>query len=115
MTAGGTLGVDYDGAATDTTVDAGGRLSMYGGSATDTTIAGGTMDVASGTLAGITFTGTGGITNANFILYGSTNFALPIANWTPLTTNVFDGNGNFNFTCPQASGSPQSFYLLELP
>ncbi len=57
-------------------------------------------------------TGTGGITNANFILLGSSNL---LGNWVPLSTNVFDGNGNFNVTNPVTGSAPQSYYMLELP
>jgi autotransporter-associated beta strand protein len=63
---------------------------------------------------GLAMTGTGGITNANFVLLGSTNLTAPI-NWIPLTTNRFDLNGNFNFTNPVNASLPQSYYLLELP
>ena len=64
---------------------------------------------------GLAMTGTGGITNANFVLLNSTNLAVPVSQWTSLTTNRFDGNGNFNFTNPANASLPQSFYLLELP
>lgn len=64
---------------------------------------------------GLAMTGTGGITNANFVLLGSTNVGAPMSQWTSLTTNRFDGNGNFNFTNPATGGLPQSYYLLELP
>ncbi|HEY1717905.1 MAG TPA: autotransporter-associated beta strand repeat-containing protein [Verrucomicrobiae bacterium] len=63
---------------------------------------------------GLTFSGTGGVANANFILLGSTNIATPLTNWTPLITNQFDSSGNFNFTNPMGSNTPQSFYLLQL-
>ena len=55
---------------------------------------------------------TGGITNANFILLGATS--LP-GIWVPLSTNVFDGNGNFVITNPVTSNAPQNYYQLELP
>lgn len=42
--------------------------------------------------------GTGGITNGTFTVLASTNFLLPLANWTPVLTNTFDGNGNFRYT-----------------
>lgn len=61
------------------------------------------------------FNGSGGITNANFVLFYSTNLGAPMSSWTPLTTNEFDANGNFNFTNPIAPGAVQGYYLLELP
>jgi autotransporter-associated beta strand protein len=57
-------------------------------------------------------TGTGGITNANFILLGATSLT---GNWVPLSTNEFDGNGNFMITNPVTGRTPQSYYMLELP
>ncbi len=62
----------------------------------------------------VAFTGSGGIPDANFILFGSTNLTAP-ATWIPLTTNTFDSNGNFNFTNPAWSGASQSYYMLEWP
>jgi hypothetical protein len=44
--------------------------------------------------------GSGGITNGTYYLLTSTNIVAPLANWTPLQTNQFDGSGNFNFTLP---------------
>lgn len=60
------------------------------------------------------FNGTGGVASATFYLLTSTNLAAPLTNWTPLITNQFDNNGNFNFTNPMGSNTPQSFYLLQL-
>jgi hypothetical protein len=60
----------------------------------------------------VVLTGTGGITNANFILLDTTNLT---GNWVPLSTNVFDGSGNFNVTNPATGNAPQNYYLLELP
>jgi hypothetical protein len=39
---------------------------------------------------------------------------LPVANWTPLTTNNFDGNGDFNFT-DTIGAAPRRFYLIAIP
>ena len=63
---------------------------------------------------GLTFTGTGGVANANFYLLGSTNLTTPVTNWTRLLTNQFDASGYFNFTNP-IGNDPQTFYLLQLP
>jgi autotransporter-associated beta strand protein len=50
-------------------------------------------------------------TNAvgKYVLYGSTNVAAPLANWTPLLTNTF--SGAFSFT--NTTSAPQMFYLLQ--
>ena len=63
---------------------------------------------------GLVFTGTGE-TNATYYLLGTTNLATPLTNWTRLLTNQFDGSGHFNFTNPFGAGTPQQFYILQLP
>ena len=55
----------------------------------------GAVTAASGRLM---VTGTGGITNGNYYLLGTTNLLTPMSNWLRLATNPFDGNGNFSFT-----------------
>ena len=59
--------------------------------------------------------GTGGIANGTYYVLTSTNIAAPLAGWTRLLTNQFDGAGNFNVTNTMNSNAPQSFYLLQLP
>jgi hypothetical protein len=63
---------------------------------------------------GLVFKGGAGVANANFYLLGSTNLATPLAGWTRLLTNQFDGNGNFSLT-NYAATNPQSFYRLQVP
>ncbi|HEV2329989.1 MAG TPA: autotransporter-associated beta strand repeat-containing protein, partial [Verrucomicrobiae bacterium] len=63
----------------------------------------------------IAFAGTGGIPNANFILFSSTNLAASLATWIPLTTNTFDSSANFNFATPAPANASQTFYILEMP
>jgi autotransporter-associated beta strand protein len=60
------------------------------------------------------FSGTGGVAGANFYVLASTNIGTPLSNWTPLLTNQFDGNGNFNFTNGTGTNA-QNFYRLQLP
>jgi hypothetical protein len=45
----------------------------------------------------------------------STDIALPVANWTPVTTNYFDLNGQFRITNAIHVNFPQQFFLLQLP
>jgi T5SS/PEP-CTERM-associated repeat protein len=45
-------------------------------------------------------------------LLTSTNVALPVTNWTVLTTNQLDVNGSFQFTNPVVPGEPKRFFLL---
>jgi autotransporter-associated beta strand protein len=69
----------------------------------------------SATAGGVVLGGSGGIPNSNFYLLGSTNLALPLANWTRVTTNQFDAGGNFLFTNSFNTNAPQNFYRLQLP
>jgi autotransporter-associated beta strand protein len=64
---------------------------------------------------GLVFTGGGGVAGAACYLIDSTNLATPLSNWTILLTNLFDTNGNFNFTNPTDRAQPQLFYRLQIP
>jgi len=66
------------------------------------------------TLSGtnLTIQGIGGTANGSYTLLTSTNVALPLVQWTPLVSNTFDGNGNFNFTTNIDNSLPQQFYIL---
>jgi polygalacturonase len=52
--------------------------------------------------------------NSVYVL-AATNLALPLAQWTPVATNQFDGNGQLLFTNAADPAVLQTFYLLELP
>ena len=60
------------------------------------------------------FSGTNGVSDWTYYVLTSTNLSLPLTNWTPIATNSFDRNGNFNFTNSPAPAAPQNFYLLKL-
>ncbi len=60
----------------------------------------------------IVLTGTNGTAGLTYTVYGSTNLALPLANWLPLATNVFGAGGAFD--CTNAIGShPMSFFIVK--
>jgi len=40
---------------------------------------------------------------------------LPLLNWTPVTTNVFDGSGQFHFTTNIVPAKLRQFYIFKLP
>lgn len=61
----------------------------------------------------IVLSGTNGVPNATYYVLASTNIALPLAQWTRLATNAFDGLGGFRFT--NTTASPQQFHLLQIP
>lgn len=59
------------------------------------------------------FAGNGGIAKSNYVVLASTNPATLSANWTPLSTNMFDDNGAFQITNSINPGVPQLFYRLK--
>jgi fibronectin-binding autotransporter adhesin len=63
----------------------------------------------------LTFSASGSVPGGTFWLLASPDLALPLANWTHVTTNTFDGNGSFNFSNALAPGSTQQFYRVVIP
>jgi polygalacturonase len=59
--------------------------------------------------------GTGGVTNGTYYVLASTNLALPLNQWMPVTTNQFDAGGNFIFTNSAPTNAAQEFFRLQLP
>jgi hypothetical protein len=64
----------------------------------------------------LTISAANGVADGQFILLGTTNLALPINQWTPLLTNVFNGSGNLNLSTNIINpGVPQQFFLILQP
>jgi T5SS/PEP-CTERM-associated repeat protein len=61
------------------------------------------------------FGGSGGTSNGHYHVLAATNVALPLAQWTPIATNLFDNAGHFHFTNTIVPGVPQKFYRLMFP
>jgi autotransporter-associated beta strand protein len=61
------------------------------------------------------FSATGGNPGDTVTLLSSTNVALPLAQWTTVTTGNYDGNGDFSYTNTGVlnSGIQQQFYILQ--
>ncbi len=70
----------------------------------------GSTRVSSGNLI---FSGTGGTASGTYYVLTSTNLATPLTNWMSLSTNAFDGSGNFNVTNAINPGNPRQFYLIK--
>ena len=66
-------------------------------------------------LADLIVSGTNGVPNWSYYLLASTNVALPLTNWTPVATGLFDGTGNFRLTNSLDLNVSQRFYLLQVP
>ncbi|HUA66746.1 MAG TPA: hypothetical protein VME24_12925 [Alphaproteobacteria bacterium] len=58
-------------------------------------------------------TGTNGTAGATFYILSTTNLAVPLANWTRVTTGTFTGS-NFAITNVVSPREPVKFYSLEL-
>jgi hypothetical protein len=56
---------------------------------------------------------TNGPISGQYVLLGTTNLALPLAQWTPILTNSFDGRGNLNLSTNVINPAVQQrFYIL---
>jgi hypothetical protein len=61
----------------------------------------------------LNLSGTGGSAGATYYVIGSTNLTLPMAQWTVLSTNSFDGSGNFNVNMPVVATKPTEFLRIK--
>jgi hypothetical protein len=61
------------------------------------------------------FNGIGGSPGSNYVVLASTNLTLPLANWSALTTNTFDGTGQFHYTNHVTPAKPRQFFIFKLP
>jgi T5SS/PEP-CTERM-associated repeat protein/autotransporter-associated beta strand protein len=62
----------------------------------------------------LVLSGSGGNANSNYFVLTTTNLALPAPDWAVLSTNQFDGNGNFSSTNSTDLTLPGSFFQLKL-
>ena len=61
----------------------------------------------------LTLQGTNGASGGEYVVLGSTNVALPLAQWTPLFTNVFAPDGSFNLSTNILNPAlPRQFFIL---
>lgn len=60
----------------------------------------------------LALSGEGGTSNGAFALLASSDLSVPSTNWPPISTNTFDGLGNFLVFTPVAPGAGQQFYRL---
>jgi autotransporter-associated beta strand protein len=60
----------------------------------------------------LTLQGTNGLANEPYVVLGSTNISAPLAGWTPVYTNSFDGSGNFNISV-SVTAAPHEFFTIE--
>jgi hypothetical protein len=60
-------------------------------------------------------TGSGGSAGGTFYVRASGDIALPLATWTSIATNTFDGSGNFNLSLPYNPALPVQFFAIQVP
>ncbi len=61
----------------------------------------------------LTLQGTNGSSGGQYVVLGSTNVALPLAQWTRLFTNVFAPDGSFNLSTNILNPAlPRQFFIL---
>lgn len=74
-----------------------------------------TPTLSSVTLSGgkLVFSGSNCPTGVQYRILTSTNVALSLGNWQPVATNVFLGNGTFNYT--NSTSGKQAFFRLVSP
>jgi hypothetical protein len=65
------------------------------------------------TAGNIVLSGTGGPDSGTFYVIGSTNLTLPLTQWQVLSTNTFDGSGDFNVSIPVEATKPAEFIQIK--
>jgi len=63
----------------------------------------------------VVIAGTGGLPGGTYQILVSTNIALPISQWTPVATNLFDGSGTFHYTNAINADLPAQLFRIALP
>jgi fibronectin-binding autotransporter adhesin len=63
----------------------------------------------------LVMSGTNGAPLSTYYVLSTTNAALPLASWTRIATNTFNGSGNFNFTNAILPAVPQRYFVIQLP
>ena len=67
----------------------------------------------------LALTGVGGGPNWPYLVYASTNLALPLSQWTPILTNVYDTNGRFSVVIALTNtldpAAAWQFFVLAFP
>jgi hypothetical protein len=71
------------------------------------------LPAAGGIGNGLVLSGTGGPTNGTYNVLTSSNLLVPVNQWTPVTTNQFNSQGQFIFTNPVSTNTSQFFILKE--
>jgi hypothetical protein len=60
----------------------------------------------------VVLSGTNGVAGQTYYVLASTNAALPLTQWSPISTNVLSASGDFTITLTNAAGSQQMYFIL---
>ncbi|EEF62338.1 beta strand repeat-containing protein [Pedosphaera parvula] len=63
----------------------------------------------------LVFSGTNGSASAQFTILSSANVAAPLSTWVPVSTNSFNGSGNFTVTNTINPAAGSRFYTIRVP
>ena len=63
----------------------------------------------------LTMSGSGGVAGGSYYVLTSPDVAAPIGSWTTVSTNVFDGSGNFSVQQTAILDQPQQFFMIAIP
>jgi hypothetical protein len=91
--------------------------STFGATNLTLTAGGGKPQFGTFMLSGtnLVFNGTGGTAGSNYVILVSTNLTIPLTNWLAVTTNTFDGAGQFHYTNNVSPVKPRQFFNFKLP
>jgi hypothetical protein len=69
--------------------------------------------------ATLTLTGGNGVSNGRYVVLASTNLTLPLTQWTPILTNLYDASGRFSaliaLTNTSNPNADRQFFVLAFP
>jgi hypothetical protein len=72
------------------------------------------INAAYASAGNLVFSGTNGTVGGNYYVIASTNIALPLADWTVVSTNTFGLGGVFSVTNPISGGTPSQYFTLKI-
>ena len=61
---------------------------------------------------GLELSGSGGVSHGPLLVAASFDIATPVAEWSPVATNVFDAAGRFRVLAPRSLRYPQQFFKV---
>lgn len=63
----------------------------------------------------LNLSGSNGVPSGTYYVRATSDVSLPLASWTRVATNTFNGSGNFSLSIGINPAQPQRFFRIELP